>query len=92
MGNKIHKVNPLVFSYEAVTLLANYFRHFKKTQNEEVATKYIKSLELLFVWGKTSYLIFLTTAGSEILCIWGFCFVLKQVQKEEMKQNEIFPR
>lgn len=67
-----------------------YFRHFKKTQMKKSRQNISNRLNFSSFGEKP--LIFLTTAGSEILCIWGFCFVLKQVQKEEMKQNEIFPR
>lgn len=87
VGNKIHKVKPLVSTYESVTLWQIYFGHFKKTQMKKSRQKYIKSLELLFVWEKP--LIFLNDGGigNSLHLGFLFCFKASTKRRNETKWN-----
>lgn len=81
VGNKIHKVNTIsVYLWTSYTM-ANLLSSFQENPNEEVATKYIKSLELLFRLGKNLLSYFFNDGGIGNPLHLGFLFCFKASTK-----------
>lgn len=75
-------------TYEPVTLWQIYFGHFKKTQTKKSRQKYIKSLELLFVWEKPLILFFNDGGiGNSLHLGFLFCFTASTKRRNETKWN-----